>query len=216
MCSRFENKETGLSIFTKIEKGSEYKVINNAPENLKQISIAPNDDILIIKNSEGNLEMNKKTWGIKFDEKSPLIFNSRIETIISKNYWNNLFDKNRCLIPATAFYEWKQTGNIKIPHRIALQDYGLFFIAGLYIKVNNVFCATIITTEPNTTIAKIHNRMPVIMMQEEGIEFLLSGKEEALSKCKPLDDRVKIDAEIAKDILTAKQKEVLSKNKKEE
>ncbi|MCE1164299.1 MAG: SOS response-associated peptidase [Bacteroidetes bacterium] len=211
MCSRFENKETGLSIFTKISKEAGVKVVNNAPENIKQINIFPADDILIIKNSEGALEINKKTWGIKFEEKSPLIFNSRIETIKSKTYWNNIFSNNRCLIPATAFYEWVQTDKIKIPNRISLDDFKLFFMAGIFIKIKDNFCASVITTAPNTKIASIHNRMPVILLPEDGIKFLNAGKEEALKQCEPLNDKIGLSIEVADDILTQKQKKELGR-----
>jgi len=214
MCSRFENKETGLSIFTKITKDFGIKVINNAPENLKQTDIRPTEDILILKNTEGALEIIKKTWGIKFDEKSPLIFNSRIETIKSKNYWGNLFSKNRCLIPATAFYEWVQADRIKIPNRIALAEFKLFFMAGIYVKINGNFCASVITTVPNTRIAAIHNRMPVILLPEEGIKFLSSDIESALSQCEPLRDNIEMTVENADEIATARQKEEFEKNKK--
>jgi len=214
MCSRFENKETGLSIFTKITKDFDIKIVNNAPENLKQIDIRPTEDILILKNTEGILEINKKTWGIKFDEKSPLIFNSRIETIKSKSYWGNLFSKSRCLIPATAFYEWVQADRIKIPNRIALAEFKLFFMAGIYVKINGNFCASVITTAPNTRIAAIHNRMPVILLPEEGIKFLDADKDSALSQCEPLRDSVEMTVDTADEITTIKQKEAIEKNKK--
>lgn len=214
MCSRFENKETGLTIFTKITKELGVKVVNKAPENIKQINIFPSEDILILKNSEGAIEINKKTWGIKFEEKSPLIFNSRIETIKAKSYWSNLFAKNRCLIPATAFYEWVQSDKIKIPNRISLEDFKLFFMAGIYVKIKDNFCASIITTPPNTRIASIHNRMPVIFLPEEGIRFLNAEKEPALELCEPFRDDVTLKVEIAEDILTQKQREEIEGNKK--
>ncbi len=214
MCSRFENKETGLSIFTKITKEFGVEVVNNAPENIKQINIFPSEDILILKNSEGAIEINKKTWGIKFDEKSPLIFNSRIETIKSKSYWGNLFAKNRCLIPATAFYEWVQTDKIKIPNRISLGDFKLFFMAGIFVKIKDNYCASVITTPPNTTVAGIHNRMPVILLPEDGLKFLSMEKESALKQCEPFRDDVPMKVEIAEDILTQKQREEIERNKK--
>lgn len=210
MCSRFENKETGESIFKEFEK--DFLMLNIADKDLKQISIAPNDDILVIEKCDKQLELKCFSWGIKFaGEKTPLIFNSRIETISSKPYWKNLFKNNRCLIPATAFYEWKIIDKTKIPQKISFESMPMFFIAGIYVKIDGGIFASMITTNPNTQIAKIHDRMPVILSKEEGIKFLQSEVDEALKFCIPLDDKVEADIQTAEDILTLKQKEFLKK-----
>ncbi|MFA5012383.1 MAG: SOS response-associated peptidase family protein [Ignavibacteria bacterium] len=212
MCSRFENKETGESIFKKFEK--DFVMLNLAPKNLKQINIAPSDDILIIQKSKEQFELKCFTWGIKFPgDKTPLIFNSRIETIAEKPYWKKLFTHNRCIIPATAFYEWKTFGVknkvIKIPQRIWFETMPLFFMAGIYTEINNGIFASLITSQPNTTIAKIHNRMPVILSKEEGIKFLSSEDNDALYLCKPLVEKIAVNIETAEDILTDRQREFL-------
>jgi len=212
MCSRFENKETGESIFKKFE--DDFLMLNLAPKNLKQISIAPSDDILVIQKNDKQFEIKCFTWGIKFPgEKSPLIFNSRIETISEKPYWKKLFKTSRCIIPATAFYEWQSfetSGKaIKIPQKIWFEAMPLFFIAGIYVKIENGIFASLITSPPNTTIAKIHNRMPVILSKDEAMEFLSSDENEALNFCKPLVDSIPVKIETAEDILTDKQREFL-------
>jgi len=139
----------------------------------------------------------------------PLIFNSRIETISSKPYWKNLFIKNKCLIPATAFYEWKMIDKTKIPHKISFESMPLFFIAGIYLKINDGYFASMITTAPNTAIAKVHNRMPVIFCKEDGIRFLTANEKDALALCNPLDDNIPVDIDIANEILTQRQRDFL-------
>jgi putative SOS response-associated peptidase YedK len=209
MCSRFENKETGESMFKKFEK--DFLMLNIAAKDLKQINIAPNDDILVIQKSENEFTLKNFSWGIKFPgDKNPLIFNSRIETISSKPYWKNLFKRNRCIIPATAFYEWVTVDKIKIPNRISIDSLPVFFFAGLYVKIDDVIFASIITTTPNSSIAKIHTRMPVIFNQEEGINYLKADEESAVTMCKPLSNNIDVQINIAEDILTLKQKEFLS------
>ncbi|MCX6157512.1 MAG: SOS response-associated peptidase family protein [Ignavibacteriota bacterium] len=208
MCSRFENKETGESMFSKFEK--DFLMLNIAAKDLKQINIAPNDDILVIHKNDNEFALKNFSWGIKFPgEKTPLIFNSRIETITSKPYWKNLFKRNRCIIPATAFYEWVAMDKIKIPKRISFESLPIFFFAGLYVKIDDGIFASIITTTSNSTIAKIHSRMPVIFNREEGIEYLKSDEESAIAMCLPFDDSVTMRIETAEDILTVKQKEFL-------
>lgn len=208
MCSRFENKETGESMFKKFEK--DFLLLNIAAKDLKQINIAPKDDILVIQKNDKEFILEHFSWGIKFSgEKTPLIFNSRIETISSKPYWKNLFRGSRCIIPATAFYEWITIDGIKIPHRISFSNLSVFYFAGIYIKIGNGIFASIITTSANSEIAKIHNRMPVIFKKEEGINFLRTNEKSALEMCVPFNDSEPVNIETANDILTLKQKDIL-------
>ena len=186
-------------------------MLNFAAKDLKQINIAPNDDILVIQKNDKEYILKNFSWGIKFPgEKSPLIFNSRIETISDKPYWRKLFNKNRCLIPATAFYEWTTIEKTKIPQKISFESMPLFFIAGIYVTIDDGIFASMITTTPNSSIAKIHNRMPVILNKEEGINFLSANAADALSLCHPLNDNLKTDITLANDILTQEQKDFLN------
>jgi putative SOS response-associated peptidase YedK len=70
-----------------------------------------------------------------------------------------------------------------------------------------------ITTTPNSAIAKIHNRMPVILNTNEGFNFLSSDPEKAIILCKPIADSVPANVSVADDILTPKQKQFLEMRK---
>lgn len=97
--------------------------------------------------------------------KDPLI-NIRAESVASKPWFRKYFYKNRCLVPAEAFYQWKEselTGK-KIPCRFSMKDNSPFFMAGL-VNEENLTCA-IITTTPCFLVKLIHNRMPVTMKKE--------------------------------------------------
>ena len=82
------------------------------------------------------------------------------------------FKKQRCLVPASGFFEWQpmEPGR-KQPHAIKLFNEPLFAMAGLYTywhgKVKDedadLQTYTIITCEPNELLAPFHNRMPVIL-----------------------------------------------------
>ena len=98
---------------------------------------------------------------------------------------------------------------IKIPKRISFESLPIFFFAGLYVKIDDGIFASIITTTPNSSIAKIHTRMPVIFNQEEGINYLKADEESAIAMCLPFDGSVTMRIETAEDILTVKQKEFL-------
>lgn len=203
MCSLFQNKETGISIFERLKKNSNGKfIIEDIPDDIKKERIAPTDKIISIfpgKISSGN-------WGIKFDENAPTIFNSRIETIKSKPNWTKLFSSNRCIIPATAFYEWKVTGDDgkKLPHRISV-DNDLFFIPSIFVKKNESTMISMITTEPNDFMKSVHNRMPCIINIDEIEYYLGDDKNIALQYCIPFKENNKMKIEIANDLTRPKK-----------
>lgn len=102
--------------------------------------------------------------------------NARIETLDEKPSFKNAI-KNRCLIPATNFYEWQwkdPKGKEKEKFSINTKE-EIFAFAGLYSIWKNpqtgnfMLTYTILTTEANELMAEIHNnkkRMPVVLNNE--------------------------------------------------
>jgi putative SOS response-associated peptidase YedK len=89
-----------------------------------------------------------------------------------KQALRSVFAASRCLVPATAFYEWKKlavkakgkTVEEKLPMCIRLKDEQPFMFAGLFSVWKNASgeefpSFSIITTVPNPLMAKIHDRM---------------------------------------------------------
>jgi putative SOS response-associated peptidase YedK len=97
--------------------------------------------------------------------------NAKAEGIESKPAFRQAFERRRCLVPVDSFYEWKKTGTGKQPYAIALADRGIMGLAGLWENWKSpagewVRSFAIVTTEPNTLCAELHNRMPVILAPE--------------------------------------------------
>lgn len=100
------------------------------------------------------------------------LFNARAETVADKSSFQKALRFQRCLIPASAFFEWQGTPGAKVKQRIARTDGELFGFAGLYDTWtspigDSLATCTIITTTPNRVLAPIHNRMPVILLPED-------------------------------------------------
>ncbi len=194
MCGRFETTpslQTLVAILKNHNIDVELRLDNTHG---KTLNIAPSEEIFSIYNSNKNLYLSKIGWGIKFTPDSPLIFNSRIETIKEKKFWGNLFDKNRALVPMTGFYEWKKEKNNKVPYRIYLPDEEMFFVPALFhTDINKNISASLITTTPNDFIKSIHHRMPVILKISEGVTYLKSDKKIIFDMCVPYNGEMEIE-----------------------
>jgi putative SOS response-associated peptidase YedK len=107
MCGRFGTKPNVEGLLEQL-KQLNIDLIVEKEDGLKTVNIAPTEKITGIRKQEDKYLLSSYDWGIKFSQSSPLIFNSRIETIIEKKFWKDTFNRNRCLIPMSAFYEWKK------------------------------------------------------------------------------------------------------------
>ena len=99
------------------------------------------------------------------------MFNARSETLLEKTSYRTSCLRRRCLIPASGFYEWKNTNGKKIPYYFSVKNQNAFTFAGLCeywmdASGNELYSATIITCPANPLIQSYHDRMPVILNQE--------------------------------------------------
>ena len=96
------------------------------------------------------------------------VANARSETIATKPTFRVPFRRHRLLVPIDGFYEWKDAKPRKVPHFIRMKNREPFALAGVWDKweqpgKESVYSFALITTEPNDVVAKIHDRMPVII-----------------------------------------------------
>lgn len=109
--------------------------------------------------------------------------NAKIETILELPSYKN-YVQNRCLIIATAFYEWQwldSKGKQKRQYKITVEGNEVFAFAGIFNLWENpgsreiLSTYSMVTTEANEIMAKIHNtkkRMPVILTHENQANWL--------------------------------------------
>ncbi len=140
-------------------------------------NIAPTQPVAVVANDD-KFQMDFFIWGlIPSWAKDPAIgsrmINARAETLAEKPSFRAAFRRRRCLVLADGFYEWRQEPGqrSKTPMYIKLKSGEPFAFAGLWENWNspdgsNVLSCTIITTEPNSLMQSIHNRMPVILSKE--------------------------------------------------
>lgn len=142
---------------------------------------APSQDILVIP-EESPHRASLFRWGlIPHWAKDPAIgnrlINARAETVAEKPAFRTPFIKHRCLVLSDGFYEWDKKSAQHIPYRVILKGQKPFVFAGLCDywkddKGNEVRSFAIITTEANSLVSKVHDRMPVILPREAEEEWL--------------------------------------------
>lgn len=111
------------------------------------------------------------SWGLAEyspDGKARSLVNARTETFCQKWPFKSLVKKNRCLVPASGYIEWKLIGNRKIPYLIRQKSGEPFAFAGLFEESNGSRRFTILTRPAGPVSGSIHDRMPVIL--EPGME----------------------------------------------
>lgn len=139
---------------------------NAAPQSLQPV--------VRISRDSGGREVALARWGlIPFWAKDAKFgystFNARAEEVANKPAYREALKKRRCLVPADAFYEWQRLdAKTKKPFAIALKSGDPYALAGLWESWQPKEGAaletfTILTTDPNELMEKIHNRMPVIL-----------------------------------------------------
>ena len=148
------------------------------PEFDPRYNIAPSQDIATVRFSpeKERREFGFLRWGlVPFWADDPKtgykMINARAETVAQKPAFRKAFARQRCLIPADGFYEWKKADGKKQPFLIHMKDDGPFAFAGLWEHWQGgdeqIESCTIIVTEPNDLIAAIHDRMPAILHPED-------------------------------------------------
>jgi putative SOS response-associated peptidase YedK len=146
-------------------------------------NIAPTQPVLLIEPSAGEGHNRAKRraslarWGlipswVKDVKAFPLLVSARAESVAEKASFRAALRHRRVLVPASGYYEWRRTGTAKSQaFWIRPRDGGLIALAGLkepYLSPDGSELDTValITMESSGHLAQIHDRMPVVVEQQ--------------------------------------------------
>ncbi len=110
------------------------------------------------------------------------LYNCRSETVDIKPSFKASFEARRCVIPATAFYEWHLHN--KVPFAVTPSKVDLFAFAGIWDRWRDeatgkvVVSCSVLTTDSAGSLAEIHQRMPVVL-DGDAIDLWLDPKGKA-------------------------------------
>jgi len=204
VCGRFTQKYTWSELV-------ELYRLTQPPQNLRpNYNVCPTDPVSVIIPGESGLFLMPMRWQLiprwwkKPLKELPATFNARAETVAERPMFRDAFKRNRCLIPASGYFEWQTTADGKQPYYITPRNGSGLTMAGLWEewrdRVHNetIASCTMIITTANSFVRAIHDRMPVILEPgnigswlsgSAGTELLKPAPEDAL-RMWPISKRV--------------------------
>lgn len=228
MCGRF-------ALLAKADLMREFLDVVSMEDPPARYNIAPTQPILIVVAGEkpepgSNLPDRKAMlvrWGfmpgwVKDPQDFPLLINARAETAISKASFRAAMRHRRILVPASGFFEWRrpeEKGAKAQAYWIRPKKGEIVAFAGLMetwssADGSEVDTGAILTTAANNDVSRIHDRMPVVIRQEDfsrwldcktqeprAVSDLMTPIDDGFFEAIPVSDKVGKVANMGPDIL---------------
>ncbi len=152
-----------------------FQTLNPVPNIAPTWNLAPTQPAMVVRRhpDSGERRLDLLRWGLiphftKDLKAARKPINARSETAATSGMFRGALAQRRCLVPASAFYEWKAMADGKQPYAIARTDGEPLAFAGLWEgwrapdgEVVRTFA--ILTCAANDTMQQLHERMPVIL-----------------------------------------------------
>ena len=155
-------------------------------------NIAPTQEVPVVRYNQG-LEVAHCRWGLvpawaSPEKRLPTLINARSETVHEKPSFRSAFQARRCVVLADGFYEWQRAGKERLPWYFQRTGGAGFGLAGIWERWHNegqaLESVSILTTHANPMVGRIHERMPVMLVDNALQAWLNPGADRAeLSVC---------------------------------
>jgi putative SOS response-associated peptidase YedK len=149
-------------------------------------NLTPGRAVAVVRDREGQRRLDALQWGlIPFWAKDATIgrrlVNARLDSVAAKPAFREAWQRRRCLIPASGFYEWSEPqGGRKRPHFIRPAAEPLLALAGRWERWRTptgekLETCVIVTVDANAQLAPIHDRMPLLIPRDAHALWLDPG-----------------------------------------
>jgi len=151
-------------------------------------NLSPSQLTPVILVREGERTVDLFRWGLvpfwaKDEKIGYKMINARSETITEKPSFRAAFQRRRCIVPLSGFYEWQRQGDEKRPFAIYHPSEPVLSVAGIWEtwtakspEDRTIHSFSILTTEANSFMSRVHDRMPVLLAQKDHEEWLDPGQ----------------------------------------
>ena len=133
----------------------------------------PAHQSLVITAGEDNrLAPALQRWGLPDSYHKSTIINARAETALEKRMFRDSMASRRLAVPAARFYEWDRE-----KQKVAFYRKGrpALYMAGFYSPGEEGWNFCILTTEANSSVGGVHDRMPLVIEREQVRDWILDG-----------------------------------------
>lgn len=172
MCGRFSQGEPSHRISDYFGAYPD----DDLPDGL--FNVPPTEQIRIIVERDGERRLAAARWGFQPSwadgDAGRSWINARAETAWDSPAFGPALRATRCVVPADAFYEWDRSASPRQPYAIGpAVDRDLLPMAAIWSATRHAApTVAILTTAPNALVARLHNRMPVILPDDLLDEWL--------------------------------------------
>lgn len=172
VCNRYRLRHSERYLTERFQASGDF-------DDTPRYNIAPTQPVLTVRREQREKVRRFTTmrWGLiphwaKDASIGNRTLNARSETITRTPAFRDSILTKRCLIPADGFYEWAAMGGVKQPYCFEVGDGEVFALAGLWDEWRSpegevIESCTILTTTPNSLVADMHDRMPVIVKPDQ-------------------------------------------------
>jgi putative SOS response-associated peptidase YedK len=173
MCGRAYSTYTAEELY--------FQFLNKKPLKIGPLkpnyNMAPTQEAPTVRLMDGARAIDAMAWGLipewspEFKMKFSTI-NARSEGVFESRLYKKPILQRRCIIPVSGFFEWKKEGTAKRPFKIFMKDSPIMPMAGIWTAwragtPEEKRSFSIMTTSANDFMAKIHDRMPVILDKKQ-------------------------------------------------
>jgi putative SOS response-associated peptidase YedK len=181
MCGRFTLTERNGKLI-EARLGLTDGALDAIGDYVPRYNIAPTQPYFVVITRYENRAILPARWGLvpywsKDASRASQAINAKSETVESTPTFREAFRKRRCVVPADGFYEWTGGRSARQPLWIRRRDGQLLLFAGLYEEWkpaggDRETTFTILTCAANSTMAAVHNRMPVILSDRDADDWM--------------------------------------------
>lgn len=177
MCCRYYYDEKMAIEIEKICRNIDRKIRMEAGE------FCPSEKAPVITGRKDKLLLEEMQWGFPQQDGKGLLINARCEGINEKKTFGESVRRRRCVIPASGYFEWDLKKN-KV--KFDREDHKPVYMAGVYDLVDNAERFVVITTEANESVNNVHDRMPLILEENEIDMWIYDDNATEFILCKQL------------------------------
>jgi putative SOS response-associated peptidase YedK len=166
------------------EELAEAFALDEVPSLAPRYNIAPSQPMPLVRvdGAQRRRRLSHARWGLvprwAADPKvGARMINARAETVARLPAFRDPFRERRCLVPASGFYEWRRGEKSRQPYLLRHRDGRLLALGGLWERwrpaphdprhAETIESCAVLTTPANELVARLHDRMPLIVRPED-------------------------------------------------